>query len=166
MVRAAVRSRKKRDNWRRKVLYRRLRVTLTRACFFATVNGDAMPRWASGDDIRFCAYARIRIAFVPVARFPPSLLSSPSIFSSSSLSFLPFLFFFFLLLLFFFFPVRCPLESIPLDSFLTLAVGRPIATSADSALLRIPTRIPDLLHRAKGEGAGEGRAGLKPVKWN
>jgi len=68
------------------------------------------------DDIRFCA--RIRIAIVSIVCLPPSF------------SLVPVLHFFF------FFLVRCPLESIPLDSFLTLAVGRSIATSADSALLR------------------------------
>lgn len=49
-----------------------------------------------------------------------------------------------------------------LGSFLTLAVGRLIATSADSASFfqYIPTRIPDPLGQRKG------RARLKPVKWN
>jgi len=64
------------------------------------------------------AYARIRIAIVYTVRLPPSFSLVPVFY------------------LFFFFLVRCPLKSIPLDSFLTLAVGRSIATSADSALLR------------------------------
>lgn len=97
-------------------------------------------------------FARIRIV-----RLSPSLfLTFPF------LSFVFVLHLVLLLLSFFFFSfVRCPLESIPLDSFLTLAMGRPIATSADSVLLRIYLPILDLLRRARAGGAG-----LKPVKWN
>lgn len=130
-----------------------------RAHFFAYRKwATSCPRWANvdddddDDDIRFCA--RIRIAVVsPSSAHPPSVFFSCPCPPPPPLLFLS---------------VRCPLESIPLDSFLTLAVGRSIATSADSALLR--ARIYLLVfpiyfavqNWAEGEG-GEGEPDLSPL---
>lgn len=93
------------------------------------------------DDIRFCA--RIRIAIVSI-RLPPS-------FSLVSV------------LHFFFFLVLCPFESIPLDSFLTLVVGRSIATSADSALLRSYTYSYSRSTSPCKTGRGKGKPDLSPL---
>lgn len=94
-------------------------------------------------------FARTRIAVVSIACLP-LLLISPLL---SFVFVLRLVLFLLLLLPFFFFSfVRCPLESIPLDSFLTLAMGRPIATSADSALLRIPTYLFPIYLIVRGQG--------------
>lgn len=91
------------------------------------------------DDIRFCAYTHCR----RLDRLPPSPphLSSPLFClcpSSRPPPPPPFLFLF--------------LRSIPLDSFLTLTMGRPIATSADSALLRLPTYLFPIYLVVRGQG--------------
>lgn len=144
--------RKKRDIRRQKALYRCPRYHRERARFFATVNGKELGGRGRGerrggrtddDDIRFCAYTHCRrldrlppspphpssplFCLCPSSRPPPPPPSPP-----------PFLFLF--------------LRSIPLDSFLTLAMGRPIATSADSALLRLPTYLFPIYLVVRGQG--------------
>lgn len=91
------------------------------------------------------AYARIRIAIVAIVLLPASFSLVP------------------VLHLFFFFLVRCPLESIPLDSFLTLAVGRSIATSADSALLRSYTYSYSRSTSPCKSWRGKGEPDLSPL---
>lgn len=128
--------------------------------------GDA-PRdeWrASGDvgDIRFCA--RIRIAVDRSSVPLPLTLScshSPSLFLCLFSSvFFSFFFFF----LFFFLVRRAPRGLFPLDSFLTLAVGRPIATSADSALPSyIPTPYSPIYFAVQKSGGEGGEPDLSPL---
>jgi len=125
-----------------------------RACFFATVNGDARGRGGrrggrrADDDIRFCARTCVHVSSPVVV--PLSLFLSPSslLLPLSALFFFFFLFFIF----FFFFPFAAPSRvSLPLlptrfsrSPWVGRSQHRPIR-----ALLRIPTRIPDLLRRAQ-----------------
>lgn len=165
---AASGERKKRDIHRQKALYRYSRYHRERARFFATVNGVEMGERGKGGGDRHAkvgeqtttisGFARTRIAVVSIARLPLFLISP---FLSFVFVLRLFLLLLLLLLSFFFFSfVRCPLESIPLDSFLTLAIGRPIATSADSALLRIylPT-----YSRSTSSCGGQGEPDLSPL---
>lgn len=160
--------RKKRDIHREKALYRCPRYHCERAHFFAIVNGGgggrggghAMPRWAN----RRRRYQVLRVYALPSFRSSASLSLSLSLLPFLSFVFvLRFVLFFFLFSFFFFSFVRCPLESIPLDSFLTLAMGRPIATSAAIRPSFVYTYLPTYIFPIYFVVRGQGEPDLSPL---
>lgn len=95
------------------------------------------------------AYARIRIAIVHIVRFSSSFsLLSPSSISSSSSSFSSF---------------AAPSRVFPSTRFSRSLVGRSIATSADSALLRSYTYSYSRSTSPCKSGRGKGEPDLSPL---